>query len=441
MRACAVKAFLCLLFVCAGLRCADAHAYVVSTVPGIGASVDASPARVTVSFDEPVTLESKTPLVVRGQDGTIDECTGGARMNPDEATQVACVLAAPLDEGTYTVSWRVTSADTHVVHGVFSFGVRQTASARAGETSSPLDPSGTLATLLRWLVLLGSIAIAGGIGFDRFVLRRKDVASEPAAVRTMRSQCTIMVSAGVLAAVPASGLALVVQAAAATDTDLVHALLRLDEVLRHSTWGLVWVLRMAALALVVGSTGEPRRPTNLAAAGGAALLLLTLSLSGHALVTGALGPSAFAVLADWLHLAGAGLWGGGLFVLALGIGPARAPLATLNRDIWTRATISGFSDVAIASVVTIVLTGVLGSVIHVASWSELVTSSYGRIILLKVALLVPLLVLGARNYRRGREGSSPAGVTTAVAYEAMLITAVVALSAILAGLPLPHPTH
>jgi len=432
---CAAAALSCIALVGAFTAIAAAHAYVVVTSPAIDARLDASPDRVTVSFDEPVTIESREPLVVRDATGTVAPCFGRAYVNPDDVTQLVCRLASPLPVGAVHVTWRVTSADTHVVHGEFSFGIATAVHARSGETRSAYDPSGVMATFFRWLTLLGSLAIAGALGFATIVLR--DDTAAPAAA-ALRARCEGLVRGGIIAAIVGSVGALDVQAAAATGTDGIRGLQHADEVLTGSVWGWMWLARIGALAVIALVARPLRGGLAGAALVVAGLLLATLSLSGHALVASGSIPPGVAVAADWIHLAAAALWLGGVFVFTLGLRGALTALPVPERDAFARTAIARFSTVAVAAVAAVLVTGVLGAVLHVPAPGALVTTFYGAVILAKALLLIPLLVLGYRNLRSGKPGSPNVDITATVTREAVVLVVVVTLSAVLTGLPLPH---
>jgi copper transport protein len=412
---CAAALVVCIVLVVAVWAAARAHAYVLTSSPPADATLDTSPDRVVVAFDEPISLESREAVVVRDHAGAIDPCEGKPYVNPDDVRQIVCRLARPLPAGSVHVSWRVTSADTHVVHGEFSFGIATVVHARAGETRSVYDPSGIPATVFRWLTLLGSLAIAGGLAFAVLVL-----ADDVSNTAPLRARCAGLVRGGIVVAIAGAVGALVVQCAAATGTDAIRGLARADEVLTGSVWGWMWLARIGALATIalLARAHGPAAALALAAAG---VLLATLSVSGHALV--AATPST-AVIADWVHLAAAAVWSGGIFVLM------RGPVSG--------ATVARFSQFAIGSVATIVLTGIWGSLAHVPSPAALFGTAYGLVIIAKAVLLVPLLLLGYQNFRRGRSGAGNLDITATVAREAVLVLVVIALSAVLTGLPLPH---
>lgn len=104
------------------LSCAPAlaHANLVSSSPPAGSETPAPPGRVELRFNEPVNAEFD-PLVVRDSDGKrVDE--GDARVDPQDARVVLATLEE-LSAGSYTVEWRVTSIDGHVVEGRYGFAV------------------------------------------------------------------------------------------------------------------------------------------------------------------------------------------------------------------------------------------------------------------------------------------------------------------------------
>jgi copper transport protein len=425
------------LLVAAGAS-ARAHAYVVATDPASDANVT-SAARVSVSFDEPVTLEGGDALVVRTADGVVAPCAGGARVNPQDVTQVVCDLTRPLPRGTYSVHWRVTSADTHVVHGTFAFGVASTPAGGNVVEHSPYDPGAPLATALRWLVLVGVTAIVGGIGFRRLVLRPPAFADTEPARAVLDRVAERLTSNGIALAFTATAAALLVQTAAAIGTDLVHALPALGAIVGASTWGTWWVVRMLALVLLANVHRRTERGYVRASVAGALVLALTLSASGHAIAAEGALARGFAILSDWGHLIATGLWCGGVFSFALGLRPALAALEPERTAGFGRTVIARFSDVAITSVIVLIVTGTIAGVLHVGSLAALLHTAYGQLVLAKVALLAVLLVLGYGNYRRGLPAATRVDVARSVRVETILLLIVLALSAALTGIDLPHP--
>lgn len=158
-----------------------------------------------------------------------------------------------------------------------------------------------------------------------------------------------------------------------------------------------------------------------------AALLLTLSLQSHALATGQLLP----VVADWAHLLAAAPWVGGVFGFALVAWPtvrgARGgPAPALLIEIVPR-----FSRLAASSLLLLTATGVYSALLHLPSWAALAGTAYGRALLVKLALLVPVLALGFYHLRQG--GRRPPG--RLIRLEAVFMLGVLMAAGLLTTLP------
>jgi len=161
-----------------------------------------------------------------------------------------------------------------------------------------------------------------------------------------------------------------------------------------------------------------------------ALFVLTFGQSGHAVVSKA------TLAADWAHLAGAAIWFGGIATFAVGLRAARAAIGDSARPAFTATVLSRFSGIALPAVVALIAGGIFGSIAHFVTVPSLTATPYGRVILAKALLLVPPLALGFYHYRSARRPSSRT-FTITLACEATLMVAILALSAMLTGLPPP----
>ena len=105
---------------------AAAHDVLAGTTPAQDTTVDTAPAAVSLEFsDAPQSLG--TDVVVTGPDGRA--VSDGVPVIAGSA--VTQQLAGGLPAGTYTVDWRVTSADGHPITGSFAFEVARDAPAAA----------------------------------------------------------------------------------------------------------------------------------------------------------------------------------------------------------------------------------------------------------------------------------------------------------------------
>jgi copper resistance protein C len=135
---------------------ASAHATRVATDPADNATLSSSPTRVSATFNE--ALQSAfAALTIVGPDGNL--------WNDGDPTVQGAVLSAavrPLGPtGVYTVNYRVTSADGHVVSGSWSFQLTVAGSGTPGPPAAAAAPSG--GGIPVWpFVAVAAAVIAGG---------------------------------------------------------------------------------------------------------------------------------------------------------------------------------------------------------------------------------------------------------------------------------------
>lgn len=375
-------ALVCALVVVPG---AAAHAVLVETNPANDAVLGRSPSRILLRFNEPVETAFGS---IRVYDGDGDRVDRGTVERPD-AESVAIPVARPLPRGTYTVSWRVVSADSHPVHGafVFSVGARSGSSARVAaevlrdeQVPASVSVGFTAVRAVAFALLLLTI---GGAAALAFALR-----GSRAAVRTAP---WLAVVAGLL--VPAALVQLLFQGASAGGFGLGRAASRdvLSEV-AGTQFGQVQIATAALAALVAVAAVALRRAGSWldVLVGPAGALAVMPALGGHAWVE---GPVATTV--DSAHVAAAAIWTGGLAFVALAL--LRSP----REERWPVAArvVPRFSAVAVGAVAVLLAAGIVNGYLEVRDWRGLWETTYGRLLLAKVALIVPLLGIGAYNNR------------------------------------------
>ena len=131
---------------------------------------------------------------------------------------------------------------------------------------------------------------------------------------------------------------------------------------------------------------------NGAIIGFAVAALASLAWIGHgAMGEGLMGDVRLATQAA--HLLGAAMWLGALPTLAAMI------VQALRADAWTAAdaVLERFSVIGIAAVAVILLTGVANAVFILQSPGDLVTTFYGRLLLLKLVFVAGLIGLAVHN--------------------------------------------
>jgi copper transport protein len=363
----------------------SAHANLVRSEPPANASLDEPPEAIHIWFTEPLELSYSRINLLDANGDSIELPPG--EINPADAKQLSVSLPA-LSNGIYTVSWRVVSAaDGHPTEGSFAFGVgvlvnRPTANAEINETI-PAD-----GVLVRWLNLLSFALMIGSIGFVLFVWQ--PVASD--AQPHIDHFLTWLVVAGWLGAGVTSVFMLLLQASISLDTSLLGALThaQLGGFITSSTFGSLWLIRLAlwGVGLFILIRSQQRRSLLLVLACGLGILL-THSLFSHASAT---PDTTAAVLGDWLHLLATALWIGGLvaFVLVL--------MQTHQHDTTLTARMVGyFSNYARVAVAALVIMGIYAMWVQVGLLDALLHTVYGRALLIKLVLFLPLLGIAAIN--------------------------------------------
>ncbi len=177
-------------------------------------------------------------------------------------------------------------------------------------------------------------------------------------------------------------------------------------VLTGTQYGIVWIDRLGLTCLLAGillllrHEHGRKEPLALRVVGMvlAAALIMTLALSGHP-AAGEGKTLLIQVAVDALHLLAAGIWLGGLLPLAILLGWARRsgnPLAGVVAQEATRR----FSLLGLTSVSSLIVTGLLNAWNLVGGIAPLVGTDYGRLLLIKLSLLLPLMGLAALNLLR-----------------------------------------
>lgn len=169
-------------------------------------------------------------------------------------------------------------------------------------------------------------------------------------------------------------------------------------VLTKTQYGLIWELRMVAVAglwfcLLVGLRPKWRLWMASFAMVMLVVVMYTRSATGHA---GDQGTYATGVWVDCAHVLASGIWVGALFVMSLLVFPAlRRQLEldqTLAADVFTR-----LSKVATVALGVIVATGLFNAWFGLDSLNNLWLSGYGRILSFKVLLVLWMIYIGGHN--------------------------------------------
>ena len=376
-----------------------------------------------------------------------------AEVEGSQDREYAFTVARPLLPGVYEARWRTAGADGHVLQGSFGFLVLGSGPQPPGTRATPAPPPTSAAAegrspaqrphfvIVRWLWFAALLLAVGVAAFRYGVLARLDRDPLHGSLVDRAEQGTWYVA---MAAAALSGLTLALRLwlqadALGGDAGSSPAT---SVLLTGTVWGLAWLVQaLATLALVIGlaiSRAPHGRAAGWMGAAAAGVLLCAVpALSGHA---AAVEPrTGLAILSDALHVLGAGVWLGTLvLLLAVGI-----PAATAEPDSGAAvgALAHGFSPVALLGAGLAGATGLLNAVFQLTAVNDLWTTGYGRVLLLKLALLAAVGALGFYNWRRVlpqvADDGGAARLRRSAGAELAFGAVVLLVTAVLVALPLP----
>lgn len=356
---------------------ASAHALLESTSPEDGAQLATAPAKVTLTFSENVSLRAGYVHVVNAT-GTRADAGDASVSGPT----VTVPLRQSLPQGGYLVTYRVISSDSHPVGGSLSFVVGQGSPIAPGSVSSAgaVDPVvGAALPVARWLTFAG-LALALGIptllvlcwpgGWAVARLRR--LTAWGVAGLVVGTAATFLLQGPYAGGVGIGSLLDSSLLSATVDSGFGQAVL-----IR-----LVLALGFAAVLLPAWRPGLAPSRLHLGASSvlGVGIVIATASV-GHPVAGSWPG---LAVAVATVHVGGMAVWLGGLAGLLAG-------LLRPDRPDELASALPRFSRVAFTSVAALVVTGVVQAVREVGSLSALTGTTYGRVLLAKLVLVVFIL--------------------------------------------------
>lgn len=358
---------------------ASAHARLVRSNPISGTASATMPEEITLQFSEEIepAFSSANLLDAEGAEFALGD------IRPTTNNRQLSVLIADSDSappGTYTLVWRVLSAiDGHVTTGTVAFSAGTGVAPTSFGAISERPPWWRVA--IRWLVLSGLTLSTGLFLFARLVAQQH-VTELPNPTRRL----AISSAAVLLAALVVSAYDLGVAATAARFVDPPP--LDRYRALLDSADGRALLVAAFASSVMLALMFLNARGRLLAVIGGGAgfAALFAVSSAGHA----AAAPSAWrAVLTDWMHFSAVAGWLGILPYLWLATGMTGTDRAV--------ELILRFARVALATLGLVIASGFVRAIWEVDGPRTLVETDYGRVLIFKHLLVVPILIAAGTN--------------------------------------------
>ncbi|AZN42859.1 copper resistance CopC/CopD family protein [Paenibacillus albus] len=421
IQAAAISIWMCLMLLSMP-GAAAAHAELERTVPEPNAKYEQSPAAVELSFNESIEPEVGAIKVLDSKSRPVTDKAPTASKDGQSLT-----LPLPkLTEGVYTVSYAVISEDGHPISGSYVFVIGNVTEGVDAATFDPHKELGheghsvsTQLTINQFIiyavraVYYASLLLAAGLMLWPLLTRGRSEKLqllqkkwEMIALQTLlvASLLYIFVHAReILTGYPSS---------------------EYSKLFLRTTIGREWValLVLALIGFIIVRFGPIMKA--LWAAG----ILVLESFSGHAVV---FKPKVSSLLFDFVHLAAASVWVGGLLLLLV--------LWIADRKEAGRFAVV-FSRAALLSITLLVLTGIGLTLLFLPSLHYLFYTAWGTILLVKTGLVVLVLVVGGLLHLRVRRGDLPTTVLLRVDAALMaLIIVCAALFTYISPLPANNP--
>ncbi|GAA1976437.1 copper resistance protein CopC [Nocardioides panacihumi] len=392
---------------------AAAHAELESSDPAPDTVLTTAPRIVSLRFSEDVSAPAGAVRVFAPDGSRVDS----GRVETDGGRVTVGVGASA--RGTYLVAWRVVSDDSHPVSGAFTFSVGVASAVPTGQAQATDRGLQVGLGIGRWVGYVGSALLVGGLAFLCWCW--------PAGWTTRRAR-RIVLGGAVLLVVASIG-SLIIKGP--LDAGLGWGSLGRGELAREvlaTTYGRATLSR-GLLALLLGLlvVGRSRLSTRELGGYGALLgacIAVSFALAGHAAAGDLRG---LALLSESVHVLAMSVWLGGLVVLVAG---------SVWRQPDARRVVLRFSSVALASVTTLVVTGLFQTWRQVGTLAALWPTTYGRELTVKVCLVLMVIGVAAAGRQLLRRRDGLALLRRSVVAETVIVLAVLGVtSALVASEP------
>lgn len=389
-----------------GVGGASAHAALTGTDPQDGSVLKSAPRQVTLTFSESIGLLDDSFRVLTPENRRVH--TGEPSHADGRSDTARVTLPRGLGTGTFTVAWRVVSADSHPVSGAFTFSI-----GKPSATPAPLPPTGgnpasaALYDIARYAAYSGLALL---IGTATFVL----ACGFPGSVRRLlvTGWWTLLGSTFAL---------LLLRGPYERGTGVGGAFD--PAILSETLTSRPGIVLVARLALLAAAAFVPLRAPVRDRESGRGVLVLGGLLSLALAVTWAAAEHAsagiqvpVAMVSAVLHLLAMAVWLGGLAALLTVLHRPAEPIPP--------AVVTRFSRLALTSVAVLAITGVYQSWRGLGSWDALTSTSYGRLLVVKLAGVSLLLAAAAFSRRwTARMAMTETSATVPAERVAVVVTA------------------
>src|SRR6266699_2783974 len=410
----------------------EAHAILLRSDPAKDAVLPVAPSQVRMWFSEALNPAFSTAVVVNGANKRVD--IGNALVSPSDPTEMDVTLKPNLPPAVYIVIYRTDSnVDGHILTGSFLFsvarpdgtvptlspGAHPCVNALGGNTltglyTGQLDGPTLFNLIMITLVELGAVFWVGAQLWLLFVLQPSSEDHEELNESNRQVQQRFeqrFALPTLLVLLLANVGVLLGQAINITGGNVATAFAPtlLGGLVASGQFGTFWLVRVIVIVLAIRLSlyrlqvyrlrpgTRPRLANSFTLWANLVLglaLFIAITMSGHAAATSS-NTRVYALIGDWLHLVAAALWVGGMMFIATSYLPIlrRSTVAERARSLVT--LLPYYSPWAVVGVIIMAVTGPFSATVHLNSWEQLLSTAYGRALVIKILLGGALLLTSA----------------------------------------------
>ena len=380
---------LLILILSVGFPLAFAHPFTEATDPLQASNVPAGVQQVVVHYSEAIEIDFSALKVFDGSGEQID--------NKDtsyfEGEESLIVTTPPLEDGVYTVTSKVLSkVDGHLVDYAFVFAVGDVIIDPA-----ILEQQGSSETLFfpeagaRFPGLVGQTIVLGAVIASFFIwsTQRKDFVKEKLDELEQKFHRKLLSITGVgVILVFASNIIMLAVQTWRLETSAYEVLL--------TSFGTTWIIRMGITVALLGSWFILERKANHSRIAVIPVLILSLVLIGTTTMIGhgAASEQPVAIALDYVHNLVSAVWIGGIIFFGFILLPSLTCLDDSRKEKMSLLFIPRFSVMIVIALGIVIISGPMLLWFLESDVGLLTESTYGRLILVKIALALAMIVFG-----------------------------------------------
>ena len=384
------KLFLILMLVISfGFPLAEGHPFTLETDPLQASNAPTGITQISITYSESVEIDFSAIKVFDNNGEQIDNRDTSYFTGENSLV----VTTLPLEDGVYTVTSKVLSKiDGHLVDYAFVFAV--------GEVKidpSLLDQQGTSENLFypeaiaRFPGFVGETIVLGSVIASLLIWRtiRRDLIADKLSQlqEKFHNRFSTVIGIGLIA-VFASNILMLAMQTLRLETSAIEAI--------QTSFGTTWIIRMGITIGLLVIWFWIERKKQISIKNQFPLLILALALIGTSTMIGhgAASEQIPAMILDYIHNLLASLWIGGIIFFAFILLPTLLILDNKTKELIALSVLPRFSIMIIISLGILIITGPTLLWFLESNVGLLAGSTYGSLILAKIAIASIMIVLG-----------------------------------------------